>query len=277
MNSNGNLYSNLMIRSFDLFEEARQESLKLMNQNRTSELRNCWRKLIDVTRSATVVSSYEEFHLESAKKTAVIVTGLSCTGKSTVARVLSEQYKTFDVIGFDEIGMQLLKANMFKYTINPGLLDNDMVIRMGELIQSAAKKNRNLIIEGEYCSINSRGSILKALRTLGYKKIYIISTLSAPAHVQRICAEKRALIQLYAEKLEMHENVDFMLKTFKTDVMPEIQSSIDVQKLMKTLRFCQQVQEIEEQRKQEWIVDMIPIQIEHNLLLAGADSFAEWF
>ena len=277
MKNNGNLYSNLMAQSYELFEAARQESIKLMGQDRKAEIRNCWKKVIDVTRRATVVSSYKEFHLESAKKTAVIIMGLSCTGKTTVSRFLSKRYPEFEVIGFDEIGMHLLRADKYKYIFNPSLLDKDMVIQMGELIQDAAKRNKNVIIEGGYSSMNARGAVIKTLRTLGYKKIFLLSTLSAPEEIQETCETKRALIYQYANMLEEREKADFLLRTFYEDVIPEIEKSIDVRKVMDSMSFLNHVRKIKKQRNEEWLKDMVLIQVEYDLLLAGADLFAEWY
>lgn len=271
------LYSNLLFQSYDLFEEARQNSISLMNQNRLSEIRGCWKKVIDISRCASVVSSYEDFKLESAEKTAVIIMGLSCTGKSTIARILGEKYPSFDVIRFDELGMQLVKEDMFKYLFASNLLDTDMILRMGEAMEKNAKNKHNVIIEGEYCSLNARGAIMKALRTYGYKKIFLVSTLSAPSNIQKVCAEKRALIHIYANQLEKNKYNDFMLRTFYEDVIPEIESSMDVQRVRKSEQFRNHIQEIELCRKKEFVTDMIPTQDELNLLLAGADLATDWF
>ena len=271
------LYSNLLVKSYDLFEEARKNSINLMNQNRLTEIRDCWSKVIDITRRASVVSSYEDFKLESAEKTAVIIMGLSCTGKSTIARVLGEKYPSFDVIRFDELGMQLIKEDMLKYLFTPNLLDTDMILRMGELMEKTAKSKRNVIIEGEYCSLNARGALMKALRTYGYKKIFLISTLSVPSNIMKVCAEKRSLIHIYANQLEKTKYNDFMLRTFYEDVIPEIESSMDVHKVMRSEQFRNHIQEIELCRKKEFVTDMIPTQDELDLLLAGADLAADWF
>ncbi len=68
-----------------------------------------------------------------------------------------------------------------------------------------------------------------------------------------------------------------MIRTFYEDVIPKIKKSVDVQSLMDSTGFWQLVQEMRKQRKEEWMTDMVPIQVEYDLLLAGADGFASWY
>ena len=277
MKNKESMYSNLLGKSFGLFEEARNQSLKLMEQGRSSEIRECWGKVIDITRSATVVSSYKEFHLESAEKTAVIIMGLSCTGKSTISKKLSEEYPNYDVIRFDEIGMRLIKECSFKYMLCPDMLDNDMIETMDALMRVSAKNNHNLIIEGEYCTINARGALMKNLRNLGYQKIFLISTLAIPENIMKICTESRALIYVYSDSLDAMEKNQLMLRSFSEDIMPYVMRKVNVQTAKKTKQFLNHVADLENCRKREYLLDMIPIQVEHDFLTAGAEMFAEWF
>ena len=264
MKNNENLYSNLLAQSFELFEEARQKSIELMEQDRFSEIRDCWGKVIDITRTATVVQSYKDFHLESAEKTAVIITGLSCTGKSTVSRLLSNEYPDFDVIRFDEVGMRLIESNKIMYMLNMELLDTHMIIAMGELMQKAADNNLNLIIEGEYCTLNARGALINTLRKLGYENICIVSTLNVPNEIQKICAEKRSVIYVFADQLKPTEKGNFMLRTFYADVFSEIEKATDVKKIRRKPEYKKHIDDIEKQRENEFLTDMIPIQANYR-------------
>ena len=276
--SKNNLFSNLMEKSMKLFYDAKKKSIEMLKENRNSEVRDCWKDVIDLTRTATIVSNYEEFNLESAEKSAVVITGLSCTGKTTIARMLSEKYPNYETIIFDKLGAELLNNNMLKYMINDmATLDDDMVVRMGEELEKVAKKKKNIIIEGEYCPLNVRSVLYKTLRVMGYKKIFLITTFNIPYEVMMICTNNRALLYNYTDKLELEESLAFKLRSFDEDVMPIIEKNMNVSKVMKTENFLKQVHDIEACRKEEFLTDMILIQREYGLMHAGADFATEWF
>ena len=169
----------------------------------------------------------DKYHPCKNQKNAVILVGPSCCGKSTYAREFIKRRPFFKLVSMDECAIDDLEnmnvIDLFlmmngRDTASPDDLGNR---RFGRMLE---KGYRNIIIDGCWLHVNSRGALLRTLEDLGYHTCLFICEIDEEVHSDRIrrrsceiVASRRLLeaptqtlrkaesLKMYAKKMRMSE------------------------------------------------------------------------
>ena len=147
-----------------------------------------------------------ELHLDSNAKTAFVLVGRSCSGKSSYAINFQKAHPEFSVVSMDECAIEDLRTmsadELLQYSLSHSLHEIDAGNhRFGIKLE---KGNQHIIVDGGWLHINARGALLKTLSELGYETT-IISFLEIPEEtlIERI--EERELSMMAMSFLGEHD------------------------------------------------------------------------
>ena len=178
-----------------------ERNLKAAPDN-LNKLYGTYRTVLDMARlfmgGVYIPKFVNEYSIDERKKTAIVLLGYSCSGKTSYAFDFINSHPEFELLSMDECATKEIMENPMKYlygTQNP--LKSDAGIRtFGERIEKGTK----LVIDGCWLHINIRCAILKTLRELGYQVIgFSFLNIPQEQYMQRI--ESRVLQFMAQEKV----------------------------------------------------------------------------
>ena len=143
----------------------------------------------------------KEYTPVAGKKNAIVLIGLSCTGKSTYAKEFIKKHTDFEYLSLDDCALHELEQTNLLVCFDNDILKNTLGFReFGEKLA----KGKNLIIDGGWVHINSRSALLTTLKQLGYKTCaYVFCNYSHEYYMRNV--EARVTSQMAYELLEKKE------------------------------------------------------------------------
>lgn len=131
-----------------------------------------------------VAEQVSELTIREDQKNAIILVGPSCCGKTTYARRFVKEHKDFVLVSMDKCAAEdmsgysefsLIAMAFGLQGKSPDDLGNR---RFGRMLEAGHK---NIIIDGNWMHVNSRGALLKTLQELNYHtSIYVIVPEEGP-------------------------------------------------------------------------------------------------
>lgn len=239
-----------------------------------------WAKLYDFNHIATPLekTSLSQFF---TSKTAIVVLGFSCSGKTTIATNLKKNYPTADLICFDFLGLEIVKENFGKAYCSADYIDQQMSYLLGEKISSAAKKHTPLIIEGQYVYANVRGAVFNTLRYYGYENIIIVSTLKINNSIIEKMLANRITDTLYIENIQKKYGneayINKQIEYYAKDISALKFNHKKLEEWRKLPEYKYNEKLLLTQIQTEVLETMYTVQVSLNLLPLGADYWCEWF
>lgn len=144
------------------------------------------------------------------QKSAVVVVGVSCIGKSTYVHEFLMQHPNFEVISYDEACYQKVDE------IKNGATDSES--RLVEILeeQMLYVRDRNIIVDAMCINPASRAALLRFLTDLGYEIHLIFFTQAyTEANINQFIANRAIELTLYKEYLATHD----VSKMYISDIM----------------------------------------------------------
>jgi predicted kinase len=123
---------------------------------------------------------------EFDEKSAVVLLGMSCMGKTTFANDFIQKHKEFTLLSFDNFAINLLSSQFFTNT------DEKAVQEFGKSLDESLKEGKKVIIDGQYVNVVSRSALFTTLNEAGYT-IYVISFINMPGELVDQRIESRAI------------------------------------------------------------------------------------
>lgn len=143
-------------------------------------------------------------------KSAVVVVGVSCIGKSTYVQKFLKQFPSFKHISYDEACYQKVDE------IKDGAQDKEC--RIVEILEEQMLKaqNVNIIVDAMCINLASRAALLRFLKDLGYE-IHLIyfSQAYTEANINKCIVNRAIEITLYQDYLATHNTS----KMYMRDIM----------------------------------------------------------
>ena len=199
-----NLYARNLKQSYEWFS-------KLQQASRYAFPMHIWNQLYDKNIKGKDIKTIEELNLTTAKRTAIILVGLSGCGKSSYAYDFIKKYPNFKLISVDKTELDIY-FNYIKekgYLIPTQIADMITTNEIGNQLNKHSKAGENLIIDGQFVYSNARGALIKTLRKLGYKNIIIFSFLNASNDYIKARLKSRALEEaMYDEYAKTHSLIE---------------------------------------------------------------------
>lgn len=132
------------------------------------------------------------------KRSAVVIVGVSGSGKTHFAREFVKTHPNFILCSHDECFAKArieLSGKRTEYE-----LDNRMNENLEKMIRSAAKRNNNVIFDGLFVNLVVRAALLNTLRTMGFEIHVVYITLNTLISNIKLYASLKA-IQTQAHRL----------------------------------------------------------------------------
>ena len=108
----------------------------------------------------------ENYVPAKGQKNAIVLLGQSCVGKSTYAKEFIKTHPEFQFVSMDECADRELRKTRRILCFGMNIMANTLGFKeFGQLLE----QGENLIIDGNWLHLNSRGALIKTLRSLGYK------------------------------------------------------------------------------------------------------------
>ena len=138
---------------------------------------------------------------KKGKKNAIVLIGLSCTGKSTFAKEFIKTHTDFEYLSLDDCALREMEKTNMIVCFGDDITKNTLGFReFGEKIATG----KNLIIDGGWVHINSRAALLKTLKQFGYNTCAcVFCQYSQEEYMRNI--EARVTAQIAFELLEKDE------------------------------------------------------------------------
>ncbi len=144
--------------------------------------------------------------LSISNKTAIVLLGLSVTGKTTFANMLKKQNDFLTIVSMDDCARRL-----YQFGIMDEELNNTASVQVfGEQLEHYSKINQPIIVDGLWVNIYPRIALFKTLRKIGYEICVIdfITNYDSEAHKDKMM--KRALDLLAWKRLIEIDNIKFV-------------------------------------------------------------------
>ena len=110
------------------------------------------------------------------EKSAVVLLGMSCMGKTTYANSFIKKYPEFTLCSFDNYAIKFIAAAIFTNT------DEYAIHEFGKALDEYLSAGKKVIIDGQYVNVVSRSALFNTLQNAGYT-IYVISFLNMPKEI----------------------------------------------------------------------------------------------
>lgn len=237
-----------------------------------------WNKLFKKTECKMVLSE-DELDLKSSKRTAIILLGLSCCGKTSYGRALKEKYPSFEFCSFDEVEMSCVLECLEKGAM-PSEEAADVMAesKFGHLLEMYAKAAKNIVIDGQFVTSNSRGALIKTLRQIGYKEIIIFNFLNMPRKDVKIRIQKRALEEAmydsYSTKLSALELVRLRHSMMGKDTTQMLTDIMPIEVWKETEAYKKNYSDIYRNYFEYEVINSgVMFQMKYNLFTSGVDKF----
>lgn len=191
-----NLNSNFMSELFnDMNVKTNEVSAKF---NRTQKFNESdWGNVFNLSKRGIRCrkTQLNELVADEEKTTAIIVYGLSCSGKTTLSKQLGEELGA-EVISMDLLEMNAMLENPTKVH-DVAKIDDISNNKMSELLRKYGSEHKTVIVEGQYVTIHARAAVLKALELCGYNQIIGVSTVNLNPEIRMAYALKRMAFENY--------------------------------------------------------------------------------
>lgn len=184
---------------------------KLQNASQYTFPMHIWNQLYDKNIKGKDIKTIEDLNLTTAKRTAIILVGLSGCGKSSYAFDFIKKYPNFNLISVDKTELDIYFNCIKKIgcLISTPMADMITTNEIGNQLNKHSKLGDNLIIDGQFVYSNARGALIKTLRKLGYKNIIIFSFLNASNDYIKVRLKSRALEEaMYDEYSKTHSLIE---------------------------------------------------------------------
>lgn len=186
---------NNLANSFDWFETFKD--ISLFKQNSFDE---DFFQVQFGNKKAKRIEAFSELKFDEEElkkeKTAIVILGLSCTGKTNIALQLKEMYPSFECINFDAISAEGYMLE-FKCSKDEILAEEAAEFRVSECFHEIASADKNLILDGNFIELPVRGAIIKTLEQYKYSNVIAVSTLQITDEEFEKKAQSRANIHSY--------------------------------------------------------------------------------
>ena len=123
---------------------------------------------------------------EFDEKSAVVLLGMSCMGKTTFANDFIKTHKEFSLLSFDNFAINLIASQFYTN------IDEKAIHQFGKALDESLKEGKKVIIDGQYVNVVSRSALFKTLFEAGYT-IYVISFINMPNELVDQRIESRAI------------------------------------------------------------------------------------
>ncbi len=123
---------------------------------------------------------------EFEERSAVVLLGMSCMGKTTFANQFIKKHPEFTLCSFDNFAIQLIASALFSN------VDEKAIHNFGFALDTYLFEGRKLIIDGQFVNVVARSAIFNTLSNAGYT-IYVISFLNMPNEEIEKRLESRAV------------------------------------------------------------------------------------
>ena len=154
-------------------------------------------------KTAMLVNRYQP---RKNKKNAIILVGPSCCGKTTYARKFVQKWPSFKLISMDEcaiddmIEMSEEERILLMFGINGASIDDVGNRRFGRMLEEGHK---NIIVDGCWLNVNSRGALLRTLSELNYHTCLFLCNPKKTSHDAKI--RKRVCEGIAARRMNIRE------------------------------------------------------------------------
>lgn len=151
-----------------------------------------------------VAKPVEEPTFDEKRKNAIILVGPSCCGKTTYALKFVKEHPNFTLVSMDKCAAEEMKDfdefEMFTMALGVGdRTTDDLGNRaFGEML---AAGHKNIIIDGNWMHVNSRGALLKTLDYYNYHTVIYLILPEGNDYTDRI--ESRVFEIIAAKELEV--------------------------------------------------------------------------
>lgn len=278
MATKSNYYSRALKSSYAWLEKFKKESLSTIDSGSISF--KTWGELFDLNRTPTSISKHYLNEVFTGK-TAIVILGFSCSGKTTLAMNLKKTYPSANLICFDYLGLEVFKDNLNNLNILEEILDDKMAYLMGEKIEVVSTENKPLIIEGQYVYPNARGALFNTLRNYGYDKIILLSTLNIDKTTFNTILDSRITDSIYWDnlknKVSKQDFIKKQMELYGTNISLLKYSQKSPEQIRNSLEYKINEYHLKEHIQLEIMETMYPIQLKYNLISSGADYFCNWF
>ena len=213
-----------------------------------------------------------------AKKNAVVLVGQSCSGKTTFALNFIKKHPDFVIVSMDECAAKELETKTAEEVFAMGFGVNGMSKddlgnrRFGQMLEAGHK---NIIVDGNWMHINSRGALLKALDAEGYKTTLF---MFYPTPQQQ---EKRVRHRLYDVIASERTGIRLVERLKGVDILKKYADMIGVT-IDEAKRMIEQEEGFEKRMAMEiWMLKKelkgsnIQSQIDNGAMYLGADQLYE--
>ena len=160
----------------------------------------------------------DDLNLHQNRRNAIIPVGPYCSGKTTFAKKFLEEHKDFVLVSLDKCAVEEMNDfDEFELFTMSDRTSRELGNRpFGEMIAAGYK---NIVVDGNWMDVNSRGALLKTLEYYNYHTIIYLIKPEEKAYIQMIksrvydilCArelglelssvlERENLLQTYADK-----------------------------------------------------------------------------
>ena len=109
-------------------------------------------------------------NLTVTPKTAIVMLGLSMSGKTTLTRLLKEQNEDVLICSMDECSREMYSCGIMNEDVN----NIASIEHFGNTLERFAAQNKPVILDGLWINIYTRATLYRSLRKLGYKEICVI-------------------------------------------------------------------------------------------------------
>ena len=257
------------------FEKLLEESIQMFYMTRGKPL------TLHEVMNAFFPQKFAKFITEyrpNAKKNAVVLVGPSCSGKTTFALNFVKEHPDFVLVSMDECAAKELETKTAKEVFAIGLGVNGMSKddlgnrRFGQMLEAGHK---NIIVDGNWMHINSRGALLRALDAEGYNTTLF---MFYPTPQQQ---EKRIRHRLYDVIASERTGIRIVESLKGVDILKKYADMLGVT-VDKAKRMIEQEEDFAKKMDVEiWMLTQelknsnIQPQIDYGVLYLGADQLFE--
>ena len=160
------------------------------------------REVMKVFFPEKVATVTEELELQKDRKNAIVLVGPSCSGKTTFAKKFVEEHEEFVLVSIDKCAAEDIKEldqyTLFEMAFGLSEISTDDLgnRRFGQMLEAGHK---NIIIDGSWMHVNSRGALFKTLDDMNYHTIIFLILPDHKSYQEKV--ESRVYEIIAAEKL----------------------------------------------------------------------------
>ena len=150
-----------------------------------------------------IASFSTDLNIQEDRKNAIILVGPSCCGKTTFAKKFVKEHEGFVLVSMDECAVKDMEE-MSRYEIFLMAFGLENVStddlgnqKFGQMLEAGHK---NIIIDGSWMHVNSRGALLRALDDMGYHTILLLILPNSEDYKRKV--DSRVMELIAAEKLD---------------------------------------------------------------------------